>query len=188
MPKAEYDKPPRTKKLLANAIMELAETMPVSKIKITDICEKAELNRLSFYYHFKDKYDLIAWIYMQEFRAEAKTADILNSEEMMCAVLKRIEKHKKFYKNVYDDHNQNNLADYEVKMYLEMEEKILKEYLGADELDEELLYDLRSYSYLGIMHTKEWIMDREKMSVETFARRLYKDMPEILKKAYSNMK
>ena len=59
MPKAEYDKSPRTKKLLANAIMELAETMPVSRIKITDICEKAELNRLSFYYHFKDKYDYL---------------------------------------------------------------------------------------------------------------------------------
>lgn len=188
MPAEKYNTSPRTKKLLANAIMELAETMSVSKIKITDICEKAELNRQSFYYHFRDKYDLVAWIYMQEFNAASEKFEVLNSEEMMCAVLKRIEQHKKFYRNVYDDQNQNNLADYEVKMYLEMEEKILKDYLGKEKLDEELLYDLKSYSYSGIMHTKDWITDREKMSVETFAKRLYKDMPDILKEAYANTK
>ncbi|MBQ7873979.1 MAG: TetR/AcrR family transcriptional regulator C-terminal domain-containing protein [Oscillospiraceae bacterium] len=188
MPKAEYDKSPRTKKLLANAIMELAETMPVSKIKITDICAKAELNRLSFYYHFSDKYDLIAWIFTREFNIQAEKSTTINSEEMICRMLRKIEENKKFFKNVYDDNNQNNLADYEVKMYLEMEEKILKKYLGKEELDEELLYDLRSYSYSCIMHTKEWITDREKMSAETFARRMYNDMPDILKEAYSNIK
>lgn len=188
MPKAEYDKSPRTKKLLANAFMELAETMPVSRIKITDICEKAELNRQSFYYHFSDKYDLIAWIFTREFNIQAKKSDTINSEEMICRMLHKIEENKKFFKNVYEDNTQNNLADYEVKMYLEMEEEILKKYLNTKKLDSELLYDLKSYSFSCIMHTKEWITDREKMSVETFARRMYRDMPDILKEAYANMK
>ena len=187
MPKAEYDKSPRTKKLLANAIMELAETMPVSRIKITDICEKAELNRQSFYYHFSDKYDLIAWMFTNEFNTEAKNANILNSEEMICGMLSRIEKHKKFYKNAYDDNAQNSLNDYVLKMYINMEINVLKKYLEKNELDDETIYNLKSYSYSCILHTKEWLTDKEKMSVETFARRMYRDMPDILKEAYANM-
>lgn len=188
MPAEKYKTSPRTKKLLVKAIMELAETMPVSKIKITDICEKAELNRQSFYYHFRDKYDLIAWAFLQEFQFAAENSKVLNSEEMMCAVLKRIEQHKKFYKNAYEDTNQNNLSDYEVKMYLDMEFDALRKYYKTEELDPELVYNTKSYSYACIMHTREWITDREKMPAEIFAHRMYRDMPEEVKKAFEAMK
>ena len=47
-----------TKKALAMAMKELMEQIPFSKISVSDICEKCGMNRKSFYYHFKDKYDL----------------------------------------------------------------------------------------------------------------------------------
>ena len=56
-----------TKRALALAMKELMKTTPFSKISVGDICEKCEMNRKSFYYHFKDKYDLINWIYSTEF-------------------------------------------------------------------------------------------------------------------------
>ena len=58
-----------TKRALALAMKELMKTTPFSKISVGDICEKCEMNRKSFYYHFKDKYDLINWIYSTEFIA-----------------------------------------------------------------------------------------------------------------------
>ena len=47
-----------TKKALAMAMKELMEQIPFSKISVSDICEKCGMNRKSFYYQFKDKYDL----------------------------------------------------------------------------------------------------------------------------------
>ena len=48
------------------------ETKPFSQISVSDICGKCEMNRKSFYYHFKDKYDLVNWIYRTEFIAAAR--------------------------------------------------------------------------------------------------------------------
>ena len=52
-----------TRELLAAALMELAQTRPINKITVTSIAENCGLTPPTFYHHFKDKYDLIAWIY-----------------------------------------------------------------------------------------------------------------------------
>lgn len=60
-----------TKRALASALKAQLKEEPFSKISISDICERCEMNRKSFYYHFKDKYDLVNWIFDTEFAAEA---------------------------------------------------------------------------------------------------------------------
>ena len=47
-----------TKSALASALKELMETTPFAKITVSDICAKCNMNRKSFYYHFRDKFDL----------------------------------------------------------------------------------------------------------------------------------
>ena len=56
-----------TKRALAEALKELMEEKSFSKISVADICGKCNMNRKSFYYHFKDKYDLVNWIFDTEF-------------------------------------------------------------------------------------------------------------------------
>lgn len=56
-----------TKKALANALKELMSEVPFEKINVAQICERCDMNRKSFYYHFKDKYDLVNWIFDVEF-------------------------------------------------------------------------------------------------------------------------
>lgn len=55
-----------TKKALANALRELMEEEPFDKIQVAHIFEKCNMNCKSFYYHFKDKYDLVNWIFDTE--------------------------------------------------------------------------------------------------------------------------
>lgn len=50
-----------TKKVLSNALGELLKEKPLSKITISDITNKAGVNRHTFYYHFSDINDIIAW-------------------------------------------------------------------------------------------------------------------------------
>ena len=59
-----------TKRALAAAIKELMREKPLVKISIADIVERCQMNRQSFYYHFRDKYDLVNWIFYTELISE----------------------------------------------------------------------------------------------------------------------
>ena len=52
-----------TKRVLANSLKELVQEVPLEKITIADICASSGMNRKSFYYHFRDKYDLLKYIF-----------------------------------------------------------------------------------------------------------------------------
>lgn len=62
-----------TKRALATSLKELMAEQPFDKINVAQICERCNMNRKSFYYHFKDKYDLVNWIFDTEFLELLKT-------------------------------------------------------------------------------------------------------------------
>ena len=55
-----------TKQALSSALKELMEEQSFERISVSDICERCHMNRKSFYYHFRDKYDLAKWVYLQK--------------------------------------------------------------------------------------------------------------------------
>ncbi|OUN08641.1 dihydroxyacetone kinase transcriptional activator DhaS [Flavonifractor sp. An92] len=65
-----------TKWALAASLKELMMEQPFEKINVAQICERCNMNRKSFYYHFKDKYDLVNWIFDTEFIALVKEEDL----------------------------------------------------------------------------------------------------------------
>lgn len=48
----------RTRQLISDAFMELLEDKPAAKITVTEICQKANINRATFYKHYLDVPDL----------------------------------------------------------------------------------------------------------------------------------
>lgn len=50
-----------TKRALASSLKLLLPQKPLNKITINDIAEKCGVSRMTFYYHFKDVYDLVEW-------------------------------------------------------------------------------------------------------------------------------
>lgn len=55
-----------TKLALADSLKKLMAEKAFNKIRVDDIVRGCGLTRQSFYYHFKDKYDLMNWIYYTE--------------------------------------------------------------------------------------------------------------------------
>ncbi|MGN0824739.1 MAG: TetR/AcrR family transcriptional regulator [Candidatus Coproplasma sp.] len=49
----------KTRRDLRTALMLLLQNNKFDKISVSDICEKAMVNRMTFYKHYKDKYDLL---------------------------------------------------------------------------------------------------------------------------------
>lgn len=110
-----------TKKALATSLKDLLETMPFEKVTIADICEGCGMNRKSFYYHFRDKYDLVNWIFDTEFLEIARDALDSNcrfgekvpmrwrSKRDICDYLYE---NRIFYQKVLTYRGQNCLADH----------------------------------------------------------------------------
>lgn len=60
-----------TKQALCDALKRLLTTKSFNQITIGDITAEAGFNRQTFYYHFKDIYDLLGWGFAQELSALA---------------------------------------------------------------------------------------------------------------------
>ena len=64
-----------TKNALATSLKNLMKEKPFEKISVSDICDACGMNRKSFYYHFKDKYDLVNWIFLVGFLSKMNIDD-----------------------------------------------------------------------------------------------------------------
>jgi len=101
-----------TKKALASALKELMQEVPFEKINVGQICEKCDMNRKSFYYHFKDKYDLVNWIFDIEFISivnKQKSDDHWESWEALSTYF--YENHT-FYRKALKITGQNSFSDH----------------------------------------------------------------------------
>ena len=57
----------KNKVAIAEAMKRLMRETPIEKITTDRILENAGVSRRSFYRYFKDKYDLLEWIYNYDF-------------------------------------------------------------------------------------------------------------------------
>ena len=101
-----------TKRALSAAMKKLMTKYPMKKIKINDITKLCNMNRQSFYYHFKDKYDLVNWIFYTEF-----VSDIQNSlEKSHWVILEKMceffHENRAFYSNALKVKGQNSFSEY----------------------------------------------------------------------------
>ena len=71
----------RTKKMIRNALSELIEEKGFNDISITDLTQRADINRGTFYLHYTDKYDLLEKVeneVIQEIQEQTKDIDSIN--------------------------------------------------------------------------------------------------------------
>lgn len=106
----EYEK--RTRRELSAALRELLREKPLSQLRVRELTERCGLRRQSFYYHFKDVYDLFAWSVCQE-RALllARLVECLTWREALLDLLNRAGEERAFYRAVLDQRGQAGLGE-----------------------------------------------------------------------------
>ena len=164
-----------TKMWIANKMQEIMKHKPISKIRVTEICRAAEIERPTFYYHFKDKYDLVAWM----FYTEAYGTDII-SVASAAAGMNKMKQQILFYKRAYEDASQNALWRYMLEYFAKRYTELAKEKLGTDILDSQLAYSIRFYCMGAVGMTQEWVLNDNITSAETVVQMMFNSMPENL--------
>ena len=101
-----------TKRALAQAIKELMNEKPLVKISIADIVDRCQMNRQSFYYHFRDKYALVNWIFYTELITELQNSSNKDEYEELKNICRYLYDNRAFYINALKFTGQNSFYEY----------------------------------------------------------------------------
>lgn len=69
----------KTKNSIVKSFYKLLEKKSIEEITVTDLVEKCNISRQTFYYHFNDIYSMIEWIFRDNVSKSAATIDKSNS-------------------------------------------------------------------------------------------------------------
>ena len=169
----------RTKMWIADAMKRLMAKKSLDKIRVTEICSEAEIGRPAFYYHFKDKYDLVAWIFLHS----VLETDVV-SVKSAAAHMNQMRNDFLFYKRAFEDSSQNALWQYIHKYFVDRYAQEARLILDTDTLDTQTEFSIRLYCFGAVGMTREWLLNDNITPAETIVEMMFNSMPETLRKIY----
>lgn len=163
-----------TKRALSNALKSLLEEQPLEKISISDICDRCHMNRKSFYYHFRDKYDLVNWIFDTEFVA-LHCDDVMSTVESSYGFddrWKNVEEicgyfddHRSFYRRIFKVEGQNSFEAHFRELIEPLFRLRVEDLMGMEDVPE-LVYDFAVDGVISFV--RRWLTDKNYVSKEEF--------------------
>lgn len=151
-----------TKRALAEALKELMETMPFEKINVALIAEKCGMSRKSFYYHFRDKYDLVNWIFDMETRELGLQLGAQGTYsarmEFLAQICDYFYANRSFYRKALRIQGQNSFSEH-VREAIRPIIKGRVEYLLAGENADD--FELDFFADAAYCALERWLKDRD---------------------------
>ena len=167
-----------TKRALATSLKELMMERPFAKINVAQICERCNMNRKSFYYHFKDKYDLVNWIFDTEFiellKYEKMNAGYSEHWAFIEKICRYFYQNHLFYRRALQIKGQNSFSDH-LREYIRplIAERIFNLF-DEENVDE---FALNFLSDAAICTMERWLSTKECMPPEQFVEK-WKNLTE----------
>lgn len=91
-----------TKAALGESLKKLVLTKRLEKITISDLTADCGISRMAFYYHFKDIYDLVEWVCVEDGRKALQDKKTYETwQEGMGQIFDAVLENKDFILNVY---------------------------------------------------------------------------------------
>lgn len=91
-----------TKQKIADGLLQVLREKPLRKVTVQDIMDCIEMKRQSFYYHFRDIYDVIQWMFQQDFADLMEVDETITFTDWLCEVAMVIEEKRSFYRKVVE--------------------------------------------------------------------------------------
>ena len=171
-----------TKTLLAESLKELAKFKPVDKITVKELTKNCGLTMPTFYNHFRDKYELMAWIYNQKVEASMKNFGHGDSfEDVACKWMEIILEDENFYVNLLKNAVGQNSFRYATNDYaINLLEDWIKARHNFDEMPPEIFFCIKFYMRATSEFVKDWALDKWDCSPREMAKFFVAAMPEPL--------
>lgn len=163
-----------TKRALEQSLKNLLLKKPLNKITITDITEDCGINRMTFYYHFQDIYDLVEWVCYEDVKKaleNKKTHDTW--QQGLTQLLYAVRDNKPFIINIYNCVDKGQVEKYLKPLTDDLLLGVVEEEsanVNVREEDKKFIAQVYSYCFVGIM--LDWIKNDMKEKPEDLVERL----------------
>lgn len=140
-----------TKQMIAKSMKHLLESKGFEEITIGNITKNCHISRNTFYYHFKDKYDIISWIFYSEITPIL--GDSLNLDTWSDGLLKLckyMQQNKEFYIRVLYVQGQNSFSECLMEFYENLTKNILLNAKGDQILTPEQIRVISRFYAFGL--------------------------------------
>lgn len=158
---------------MANSLKKLMQEVAFDKINVAQICDGCDMNRKSFYYHFKDKYDLVNWIFDSEITEFVLQGEKIGDYNMRWIFFESVcdyfYKNRSFYRKLLKMEGQNSFVEH----FREFCFPLLRERLiligGEHYIDN---FAINFFTDAIICALERWLMEKDCMSPDEFVGKL----------------
>ncbi len=166
----------RTRSVLHDALMTLIAEMGYDAITVQHITDRAQLNRATFYLHYRDKQDLLMHIIkdvldeLSQTPAHLQTIEATDTRQLFTYYFDHVAKHVRFYRVMLQE---ASVAPYVEQMHHHLED-IIRRWLTSGRTDTstmltppELFISFIGSAYFSVI--KWWVMNNQPYSSEYMA-------------------
>lgn len=179
-----------TKRALEQSLKNLLLKKPLTKITVSDIADDCGINRMTFYYHFKDIYDLVEWSCLEDAKRaldEKKTYDTW--QQGLLQIFEAVQQNKPFILNVYRCVHREQVEKYLQPLADELLIGVIEEKAsGMTVRDEDKQFIAQAYGYMFIGLMLDWIKDNMRENPQQIVDRLNRLIKGSLSAALSRFK
>ena len=178
-----------TKRALEASLKELLRHKPLDKITVSDLTDHCGVNRMTFYYHFKDIYDLVEWC-CEEDAARAlagqKTYDTWQ-QGFLADSGSPAEGQSVFFTSVYRSISREQLENYLYRLTYDLMMGVVEERAAGMTVrpeDKEFIANFYKFAFVGL--TLDWIKNDMRQDpaqlVEQLSTLIHGDVTKALEK------
>ena len=163
-----------TKLALEQSLKRFLLKKPLDKITIKDLTDDIGISRMSFYYHFKDIYDLVDWIFLEmasEFLEGKETYDTW--QQGFTQILYGVLRNRRLIMNAYNSLSREQVERFLYALTYDLLLGVVEEEavdVSIREEDKKFIIDFYKYAFVGFMI--DWIKKGMKEQPETFIEKL----------------
>ena len=169
------------KKLFADAIIELSNEKPLSKVTVTDIVKRVGTGRQTFYNHFLDKNDLIFWIFHRTLRGEKRIIEASGFYAYLLSIYEKAKLNQPFFTQACHLEGQNCLLESIYNQTYNYYKDYISNRFGEHVLTDECLYALAFNAHGASNMNVKWACDGMVVPPEDMARYAMNSTPDCIK-------
>ena len=161
-----------TKMVIKNSLLELMRDRSISKVTVTDICKKANINRNTFYSHYANQFELLSNIedelYEEIRQVVGDTINLEASGKLSYEICKYIKANSNICEVLFSENGDKDLL--KRILYISHDFNIKKWMKEVKNIDQKLFdnwYTFTSYGSIAII--KKWVNSGMKESPSKIA-------------------
>lgn len=138
---------------IAKRFKQLSRTQSINSISVSAVCQKANVNRSTFYYYFADKDELITWIIRHDISSKFITADKEGWLKNVTHLLNEFHTNAGFYTQLAEGKHAETLRQELFEMTMQTSQQGISAILTAGNIDETSSRFIRaffSYGFTGM--------------------------------------